>query len=220
MTERWKSTEKHWCTQCRIYIQGNRSSVATHEKGQKHKESAQRAINALRKKRSDEEAHSRSTLAEVQRIEKLADQKMKGGHAPPVTTVISKSVVVERNTLSKFYENFFLKNPDLKEKMTAEEKLQLEQHNNIDPSQNHQFNDEVQEEVQEEQEPELQETANIQKEITQEDLDARERPIMSAWRVIEKPTYEIKEETEEVQQNENDEESSDSSGSEKEEVFF
>ena len=38
MTEFWKSGARHWCTYCKIFINGTKPSIAYHESGKKHKE--------------------------------------------------------------------------------------------------------------------------------------------------------------------------------------
>ena len=72
MTEYWVSQAKHWCEYCRIYIAGNKSSIAFHENGKKHKEIVELSLRDMRK-RGRERRHEESDLQkELNKIEKNA----------------------------------------------------------------------------------------------------------------------------------------------------
>lgn len=72
MTEVWKSTPKHWCTICKIFIDGKKSTINTHESSSRHKASQRNYAEEMRKKRQNSELGARELSAEMRAIEMAA----------------------------------------------------------------------------------------------------------------------------------------------------
>lgn len=72
MTEYWVSQAKHWCEYCRIYIAGNKSSIAFHENGKKHKEIVDLSLRDMRKRGRERRIEESEVQKEIAKIERNA----------------------------------------------------------------------------------------------------------------------------------------------------
>ena len=66
------SQAKHWCEYCRIYIAGNKSSIAFHENGKKHKEIVELALRDMRKRGREKRNEDSEVQKELKKIEREA----------------------------------------------------------------------------------------------------------------------------------------------------
>ena len=72
MTEYWVSQARHWCEYCRIYIAGNKSSIAFHENGKKHKEIVELSLRDMRMRGRERRIEQSDLQKELDKIERNA----------------------------------------------------------------------------------------------------------------------------------------------------
>lgn len=72
MTEYWVSQAKHWCEYCRIYINGNKQSIAFHENGRKHKEIVEASLKDMRRRGRERRQENSDLEKELAKIERSA----------------------------------------------------------------------------------------------------------------------------------------------------
>mgnify|MGYP000950502509 CR=1 FL=1 len=72
MTEYWVSQARHWCEYCRIYIAGNKSSIAFHENGKKHKEIVELSLRDMRMRGRERRIEQSDLQKEMDKIERNA----------------------------------------------------------------------------------------------------------------------------------------------------
>ena len=72
MTEYWVSQARHWCEFCRIWTAGNKSSIAFHESGKKHKEAVELSLREMRKRGRERKVEQNELERELAKIERSA----------------------------------------------------------------------------------------------------------------------------------------------------
>ena len=72
MTEYWVSQARHWCEFCRIWTAGNKSSIAFHESGKKHKEMVELSLREMRKRGRERKVEQNELERELAKIERSA----------------------------------------------------------------------------------------------------------------------------------------------------
>ena len=92
MTEFWKSGARHWCTYCKIFINGTKPSIAYHENGKKHKEIKEMYLKDMRMKARERGKEQKELQGELAKIEREALKQYQrqdaagassGARAPP-----------------------------------------------------------------------------------------------------------------------------------------
>jgi len=66
------SNVKHWCTYCKLFIDGKKMSIKKHEAGKKHKEEVAKKLNAMAKDRMSKDREESDMDKEMKRLESLA----------------------------------------------------------------------------------------------------------------------------------------------------
>lgn len=72
MTEFWKSGARHWCTYCKLFINGTKPSIAYHENGKKHKEIAELYLKEMRIRAREKGKDKKELEGELAKIERAA----------------------------------------------------------------------------------------------------------------------------------------------------
>eukprot|EP01083_Nonionella_stella_P076228 207621_1 len=72
MTEYWKSNPKHWCKECKVFLDAKESSIRHHEQGEKHQNNRNRNMWTMRKEREKKNKANQSLKDELRRIEEAA----------------------------------------------------------------------------------------------------------------------------------------------------
>ena len=72
MTEFWKSGARHWCTYCKIFINGTKPSIAYHESGKKHKEIVELYLKEMRVRAREKGKDKKELEGELAKIERAA----------------------------------------------------------------------------------------------------------------------------------------------------
>ena len=72
MTEFWKSGARHWCTYCKIFINGTKPSIAYHESGKKHKEIVELYLKEMRVRAREKGQDKKELEGELAKIERAA----------------------------------------------------------------------------------------------------------------------------------------------------
>ena len=72
MTEFWKSGARHWCTYCKLFINGTKPSIAYHENGKKHKEIAELYLKEMRVRAREKGKDKKELEGELAKIERAA----------------------------------------------------------------------------------------------------------------------------------------------------
>ena len=75
MTEFWKSGARHWCTYCKLFINGTKPSIAYHENGKKHKEIAELYLKEMRVRAREKGKDKKELEGELAKIERAALQQ-------------------------------------------------------------------------------------------------------------------------------------------------
>lgn len=82
MTEFWKSGARHWCTYCKIFINGTKPSIAYHENGKKHKEIVEMSLKAIRARARERGKDKKELEGELAKIESAAMKHYQRHDAP------------------------------------------------------------------------------------------------------------------------------------------
>ena len=82
MTEFWKSGARHWCTYCKIFINGTKPSIAYHENGKKHKEIVEMSLKAMRERARERGKEKKELEGELAKIENAAMKHYQRHDAP------------------------------------------------------------------------------------------------------------------------------------------
>lgn len=72
MTEAWKSTAKHYCKICNVWLADRKASIRNHEEGKKHKENAELHFNYLAKTKQNAASKDKALQDQLAAIERAA----------------------------------------------------------------------------------------------------------------------------------------------------
>ena len=82
MTEFWKSGARHWCTYCKLFINGTKPSIAYHENGKKHTEIKELYLKEMRVKARERGKGKKELEGELAKIERAALKQYQRDDAP------------------------------------------------------------------------------------------------------------------------------------------
>lgn len=72
MTEYWKSNERHWCSLCMVWCDNKKSSIRTHELGERHRAAVEKRLYTAQKGENKEEKEKGKEKEALEEIERLA----------------------------------------------------------------------------------------------------------------------------------------------------
>jgi hypothetical protein len=99
MTDRWISQQKHWCPECKVFIDGKQSSVQKHQATGRHKASVAKALKKVRIEKLNKERDDmilREELAQINAAAAVAQASAELGlPAPPPVVYSARTVAAQ-----------------------------------------------------------------------------------------------------------------------------